>query len=684
MLPATYGATPTRRLPQSGAVRARTARAVLMLVLIALALPASGMAEQASEPAAPVAGQLDAGGQHTCALDAGAVHCWGLGFTGQLGYGNTSSIGDNETPGAAGRVDLGAGRFATAISAGDFHTCALLDDGTVRCWGFGGDGRLGYANKLNIGDDESVASVGPVNIGTGRTAVAISAGGAHTCVILNTGDVLCWGFGEDGRLGYGETDQEGDEATIGDDEEPGSVAPVQIGDGRTATAITTGKEHTCVLLDDAKVRCWGSNGTLFGGDGRLGYGTADRIGDNETPATVDPLVLGGDAIAISAGDFHTCAVLAGGAVRCWGLGVDGRLGYGNQFRIGDNETPASVEPVQLGGPAAAITAGNHTCARLVSGALRCWGPGALGRLGYANTTNIGDDESPAAAPVVDVGGATNAISAGATHTCARLTDASLRCWGEGHFGRLGYANENNVGDDETPASAGPVDLRPPPIVVVEPPAPDAPTVPTVPTVPGVPSVPAAALQPPVGVAADPLEDALRAQAARVSQLRACRASALRKMRTARTSARRRYRQPRVRARALRLIAKTAARRRVQCVTRFGRTPARVTTLVARRSGRTAAVLRFDAAGSDRSRPPAARGYVIKQSRRPIRTARDFDRAPALCGGTCRFDVTAVGAEIELMVSALRRRTTYHYAIAARDNVSGRRGPRSKAVSIRIG
>ena len=128
-------------------------------------------------------------------------------------------------------MDLGVGRFATAISAGDFHTCAVLDDGSVRCWGFGEDGRLGYGNETDIGDDESPGSVGPVNLGMGRTAMAISAGGAHTCAVLDNGKVLCWGFGEDGRLGYG------DEATIGDDEPPGIVAPVDLGP-RTATAIT--------------------------------------------------------------------------------------------------------------------------------------------------------------------------------------------------------------------------------------------------------------------------------------------------------------------------------------------------------------------------------------------------------------------------------------------------------------
>ena len=81
--------------------------------------------------------------------------------------------------------------------------------------------------------------------------MAITAGGAHTCAVLDTGHVLCWGFGEDGRLGYG------DEATIGDDEAPGLLVPVDLGADRTATAISAGDAHTCALLDDGSVRCWG-------------------------------------------------------------------------------------------------------------------------------------------------------------------------------------------------------------------------------------------------------------------------------------------------------------------------------------------------------------------------------------------------------------------------------------------
>ncbi|MBW3536082.1 MAG: hypothetical protein KY453_12855, partial [Gemmatimonadetes bacterium] len=106
---------------------------------------------------------------HTCALlDDGNVRCWGYGAHGRLGYTRTNDIGDDETPGSVGPVDLGAGRTAVAVSAGGRHTCARLDDGSVRCWGAGFTGRLGYCDERDIGDDETPASVGPVDLTTAR------------------------------------------------------------------------------------------------------------------------------------------------------------------------------------------------------------------------------------------------------------------------------------------------------------------------------------------------------------------------------------------------------------------------------------------------------------------------------------------------------------------------------------
>jgi alpha-tubulin suppressor-like RCC1 family protein len=113
-----------------------------------------------------------------------------------------------------------------AISVGGFHTCAQLTEGTVRCWGNGSSGQLGYGNCIEIssgketeepcaiGDDETPASAGSIDL---REVQQITAGGAHTCALLMSGSVRCWGAAQSGQLGYGSTE------VIGDDETPGST-----------------------------------------------------------------------------------------------------------------------------------------------------------------------------------------------------------------------------------------------------------------------------------------------------------------------------------------------------------------------------------------------------------------------------------------------------------------------------
>ena len=284
----------------------------------------------------PLSERIDTGDNYNCKiLGDGAVRCWGLNTNGQLGYGHTEDVGDNETPDSLETVDLGAGRTAVAISAGRSHTCAILDNGTVRCWGANEAGQLGLGNTTQIGDNEVPAAASTVDLGLGRTAVAIAAGYSHTCAILDNGAVRCWGSGESGRLGYGNT------TAIGDNESPGSVAAVNLGLGRTAVAISTGYNYSCALLDNGTVRCWGDNEF-----GQLGYGNKTTIGDNETPGSVGPVDLGAGrtAVSIAAGNIFTCAVLDNGTVRCWGNSFSGQLGYGNTNTIGDNETPGSVGP----------------------------------------------------------------------------------------------------------------------------------------------------------------------------------------------------------------------------------------------------------------------------------------------------------------------------------------------------
>ena len=585
------------------------------------------------------------------------MRCWGASPDGQLGYGNTRTIGDDETPGSVAPVNVGAGRTATALALGHFHSCALLDNGAVRCWGFGVNGRPGYGNTESVGDDESPGSVAPVDLGGGRTAKAITAGGAHSCALLDDDSVRCWGFNGNGQLGYGNTE------SVGDDESPGSVAPVDLGPGRTAVAISAGDRHTCAVLDDGSVRCWGHNN-----HGELGYGTvnpfgsptATDIGDNETPGSVAPVSLGDarSARAISAGGTHTCALLDDATVRCWGAGGTGQLGYGDTSdRYAPTPTPIDLGP---GRRAAAISVGTaHSCARLEDGSVRCWGQGADGQLGYGNIEKVGDNEAPGAVPALNLGTGRTALAVGPgqNHTCARLEDGRVRCWGNGANGRLGYCSERTIGDDEAPGSAGPVDLGG---GGARCPSSQRPTSPTSPS---------------AGDSAS-----ARSYAARVRGLRRCLAAVTRHARRERRLSRQGSARQRARLRRHRKRHARSARRR--CLRLFGRTPGRISALRARPLGRTRIELRFEAAGTDGDQPPPARSYVVKQSRRPIRSARGFTRAQTLCKGRCRFTPSAVGAKIALTVTGLRRRTTYYYALAARDNLSGRRGPRSTTVKVR--
>ena len=214
---------------------------------------------------------LVAGKAHTCALlDTGDVKCWGWGKYGRLGYDGRDTKGD--APGemaSLGVVYLGKGRTAIALAAGEAHTCALLETGNIKCWGYGQNGRLGYDSMDTKGDAPGeMAALGTVYLDEGRTAIALAAGSSHTCALLDTGNIKCWGLGGDGQLGYDSVDTKG--------HAPGEMAAlgtVYLGEGRTATALAAGYYHTCALLDTGDAKCWGA-----GGYGRLGYNSGDRKG----------------------------------------------------------------------------------------------------------------------------------------------------------------------------------------------------------------------------------------------------------------------------------------------------------------------------------------------------------------------------------------------------------------------
>ena len=394
---------------------------------------------------APAASVLAIGAFHTCAgFVDGSLRCWGS--AGYIGSADDVTIGDDETPSTIPPVSIGGS--VESIAAGWYHTCAVLARGNVRCFGVAADGRLGYGNLEDIGDDELPSSASDVDIGV--RVSQLSAGPQHTCARLINGKVRCWGVNSNFQLGYA------DPEPIGDDETPASAGDVDVG-GRVLQVVV-GFSHTCALLEGGTVRCWGS-----GSGGRLGYGNTETIGDDESPRDAGDIDLGGEAVALAAGALHTCALLATGNVRCWGTPINGVLGYGNLDTIGDDETPAQAGDVQVGGTVVEIAAGDYaTCVRLVGGAVRCWGRAEEGQLGYASgdLEDIGDDETPDSAGDIDLGGPAAHIDVGFLNVCAILESGGVRCWGRGQTGALGYGNLDDVGDDETPASAGDVKTWP--------------------------------------------------------------------------------------------------------------------------------------------------------------------------------------------------------------------------------
>ena len=395
----------------------------------------------------PGAKSIGIGWYHTCiATQMGKVHCWGANQYGQLGQGNTIAIGDNELPKIVGPVDLGAD--AKAVVAGENHTCALTTANTVRCWGRSDVGQLGLGSVNSLGDNEKPSVAGDVDVGGKVTQLA--AGRDHTCALMETGAVRCWGGGLYGQTGHSNT------VTIGDNELASAGGDLKVDPMLKATAIAAGEYFSCALLESGKIRCWG-----YGGNGSLGYGNVNNIGDNEFPSTAGPIDLGADAVAIAAGRRHACVVTVNKTVRCWGLNANGQLGYGHVNTIGDNELPKVSGDVNINNDkAVALALGYaHSCVLVEGDKVRCWGLGTTGVVGQGNTLTIGDNEQPGSIAAIDVGAPITVLGSNNNHACARTNAGGVRCWGTNTNGQLGYGNVLAIGDNEVPAIAGDVQYQ---------------------------------------------------------------------------------------------------------------------------------------------------------------------------------------------------------------------------------
>ncbi|XRB08750.1 EGF-like domain-containing protein [Pycnococcus provasolii] len=366
--------------------------------------------------------QITAGSAQMCALlDNDKAKCWGYNYNGELGYGDTNRRGDgpNEMGENLPYVDVGTGRTVKQISAGSSHMCALLDNDQVKCWGVNGNGQLGYGDTMQRGDgpNEMGDNLPYVDVGTGRTVKQISVSGSHTCAILDDDKVKCWGYNYVGQLGYGDTTTRGD----GPNEMGDNLPYVDLGTGRTAKQIEVSSGHTCAILDNDKLKCWGWNGggALGIGESSGTYPNYNNRGDgpNEMGDNLPYVDVGtGRMVKQISLDQHTCAILDNDKVKCWGRNWEGQLGYGDKNDRGElpNSMGDSLPYVDLGTGRTAVAIGiaycpgsAHTCAILDNDAMKCWGGGSynIGQLGYGDTIFRGDgpNEMGDNLPYVDLG-----------------------------------------------------------------------------------------------------------------------------------------------------------------------------------------------------------------------------------------------------------------------------------------
>jgi len=294
--------------------------------------------------------QIYAKQSRTCiVLNDNTASCWGFNEDGQAGDDSTNRY---KSPSA--KVQFPDGKRVKSMGMGLKHTCAILEDDTLTCWGLDSHGALGN------GDSDTSDKYTPQTITTpsDRKVVKVEPGAMHTCILLDDGGVMCWGRDNLGQLGNGDTSD-----TI---HAPSSN--VELPEGRAATDLSVGDHHSCALLDNGSVACWGQN-------------NHGQLGDNTTtnrPIPIYPYLPAGSlAVSVAVGPFNTCAILENSSLYCWGHNGYGRLGIG--VTGGVYTTPMFVE-----GPTNIVDLSvnyDHTCGLSENGSISCWARGKYGQLG---------------------------------------------------------------------------------------------------------------------------------------------------------------------------------------------------------------------------------------------------------------------------------------------------------------
>jgi len=352
---------------------------------------------------------ITAGNYHTCATTSGAPYCWGFAGYGQLG------VNSSEDSNFARSVDIGYP--AAAVAAGGAHTCAVAS-GVAFCWGNNESGQLGNAAASPYVPVPALSITGFQRVSAGyRHGCATSAGGAY-----------CWGWNSEGQLGTG---------TFANSAIPQGVS--QLGPGSSVRLMAAGDYHSCAWMDTGVgVNCWGDNPY-----GQLGNNTST---DSTTPVVVAGL---GNIESLSAGALHTCVARSDGGVQCWGNNAYGQLGNDTSDHSSVPVNVMIATFVPLSGATEVTSGRSHNCAVVNAGAF-CWGLNVSGQLGNGST-----DNSDRAAAVVGLSADSSVtkMSAGGSHTCA-VVNEEVQCWGWNAAGQLGNAAND---DSNTPVPVSGLD-----------------------------------------------------------------------------------------------------------------------------------------------------------------------------------------------------------------------------------
>ena len=344
-----------------------------------------------------------AGFSHSLALCAdGTVAAWGSNSSGQLGNSGTTS---SSVPVAVTATGVLAGKTVIAVAAGNAHSLALCDDGTVAAWGNNSDGQLGNGNTTSSSKPVAVTATGVL---AGKTVIAVAAGTSHSHALCADGTVAAWGANTYGQLGSGSTTASST---------PVGVVTTGVLAGKTVAAIAAGDSHSLALCSDGTAVTWGYNST-----GQLGNGsTAPSSSPVAVFATTGPLA-GKTVVAVAAGQFHNVVLCSDGRLAAWGRNPYGQLGTSN---TDNNSRPLSV--LAYGGLASrtvkAVAAGYaHSLVLCADGTMAAWGSNSQGQL----TLDTLDTQSsvPVNVPATGAlaGRTVGAVVAGYSHNLARVID----------------------------------------------------------------------------------------------------------------------------------------------------------------------------------------------------------------------------------------------------------------------